>query len=280
MRAFVAHLVGQARGDAAVEGLVEEHRQHRLAARVRKAALVEASQQGDESVGGDFVVEACLEGLLVLDAAHDGHAPDAARFERLRRRVRTDEVDEQVGGEVGRRHDHVVGQLAQLHRLADGRVDVAVRVAPRAHTERGAVGLALEEVADVQPVAEREAATLDGVEQRHEHAQFHRARRVKRPVAVQAEGGAGFEVVERHGHGLRPGVRAGGFDAVAERFGHGGERPEGFENLRVWRYVKAPKVAGCARVRRKVAVIVRRRRRGGTGRLIARRGRGSGAPAA
>ena len=104
----------------------------------------------DQPVRRHPIVEVGLEGLVVFDTARQLDAADAMTSQHLLRLIDRNQIDQQVGGKVAARHDHVPRQIADAHRLADGGMDVLVGIAAGSDAERRAVHEAQKTISDVE----------------------------------------------------------------------------------------------------------------------------------
>src|SRR6266849_2896048 len=106
-----AGLFRQARRDSAPILLFQKNLQHLSAGILRVGPLLgDQSQKLQETVGGDLIIQAGVEGRLILDAAQNPDAVDFELVERLLNGLNSDDIDQKIGGQVARLRDHPVRQ--------------------------------------------------------------------------------------------------------------------------------------------------------------------------
>ena len=150
---------GRPAGNRVLELLALEDRDHlRVRRGIHRLSLRQLVEKDLKTSRGRAVIEALVEGLAVLDATQHLHAIGAQPRHRAPDVLDTQLFNQQVRREVTAHGDHRFAELPQGQRLAHGGVDLLVRVVTFAQRVRAAVDDALELVADVQRVVERDRA--------------------------------------------------------------------------------------------------------------------------
>jgi hypothetical protein len=167
-------------------------------------ALRSAMRRSDEAqrlavaLGGDAVVDAGVPGGIVLDTAAHVDAGEPERAQRAADVVETNELDEQIGGEVAAGDDHVLGELAHRHRLADHGVHFRVGITADGDAKRFAVHDAVEPVAHVHAGMRLERTAVDGGIHAEEDGNLDGARGMEPAFAMHGPRGIVLEVVDGH----------------------------------------------------------------------------------
>ncbi len=176
----VARLVGHARGlgqaggNAPLEALVVQDLQHlRRGLRAVGLAFGERAQQLEQPGRSDLVVDAGLEGGLILDAPDHLHPVDAQLGEGGLDGGHAQHVDQQVRREVARGRDHRVRELLDGHGPAEVAVQVGIGVAVEVEHVELVVHDAAELVAHVHGGVEGQLAPAHLAIDAEEHGQLH-----------------------------------------------------------------------------------------------------------